>query len=440
MFSRQHALCYGLAGLLIGLLTASLAAQSPRLPVDSQFWYSENTPESIHAYLAQRYGITDQQAQFIFPSINTHLQELTRLQQELENAFKQAFAEAGDNEDALASALRSKVDPLHEQLKQTHNRLLIQVEVSLPPEQLEQAIVRVTTPPPAPHVVVPPPGHRLLNSATAAPAKTIVIDRTGRPADSAPDPSVQPRPAIQPASVQPLPAVHDGESRRLRQEEMNRLREEARQRALAADLQSRAMMEGADALASADGMDDPEHADSSDQQEPSDEQHGDGMQSDEQAADQAQQAAEEQARRDEEASQQRAEARRQMQEARLANQQPAAPPAQNQPNVGRAEVRTQVERNATTRRPRGDDDAWSRYVEDFITKNKLDSARANSARSVLREVLARRSQFRASNEGDYARLAGKTLTAEARAEIQERLDKGEDGIFEELVRRLDRLR
>jgi hypothetical protein len=83
-------------------------------------------------------------------------------------------------------------------------------------------------------------------------------------------------------------------------------------------------------------------------------------------------------------------------------------------------------------------DSWTRFVEAFCEKFKLDEAQRASAMSVLRDVQARRDQYRTSH-ADEIEAAGQIEDARFRAERIEQVMQPIASLYEELRSRLDRI-
>ncbi|HOA73321.1 MAG TPA: hypothetical protein PL151_11645 [Phycisphaerae bacterium] len=83
-------------------------------------------------------------------------------------------------------------------------------------------------------------------------------------------------------------------------------------------------------------------------------------------------------------------------------------------------------------------DSWERFVEAFCAKFELDEAQRASAMSILRDVQARRDQYRTSH-ADELEAANQIDDARFRAERIEQLMQPIGSLYEELRSRLDRI-
>jgi len=83
-------------------------------------------------------------------------------------------------------------------------------------------------------------------------------------------------------------------------------------------------------------------------------------------------------------------------------------------------------------------DEWTRYVQEFIKKYKLDTKQQRQAWQILEELKKRAEEYRLSHKPDYD-AAKRISDAKLRSEEIELLDKPIREMFEELKRRLDRI-
>ncbi len=80
-------------------------------------------------------------------------------------------------------------------------------------------------------------------------------------------------------------------------------------------------------------------------------------------------------------------------------------------------------------------DDWGKYVEDFITRYKLDSKQAQQCRQILGELRKRADEYRMAHKPDYAAAQDMKEVALRNDEIT-RLDKPVLGMFDELKTRI----
>jgi hypothetical protein len=92
------------------------------------------------------------------------------------------------------------------------------------------------------------------------------------------------------------------------------------------------------------------------------------------------------------------------------------------------------------------EDAWDKYVQDFIAKYELDPGQKLSAESYLREVKQRAADHRTSRVKEYADVAKRLRESYATGDLKKRataerdekaLNKPINDLFDELKRRLD---
>lgn len=88
----------------------------------------------------------------------------------------------------------------------------------------------------------------------------------------------------------------------------------------------------------------------------------------------------------------------------------------------------------------GSPENWAVYVERFIADHRLDPVTADSCRSILWEMLCRRTQWRASHSDEYRRVRAARKDDPALQELRTQLQKGEDRLFKELQIRLERIK